>query len=39
VHSDALQAPEFRKPGTVIPCPLKLQNGCSGKDENMASLE
>ena len=39
VHCDALQAPDLRKPGTVIPCPLRLRNGCSGKDENMASLE
>lgn len=42
VHPDALQAPEFRKPGTVIPCPLPCplnrKKGCSGKDENMASL-
>lgn len=39
VHCNALQASDLRKPGTVIPCPLKLKNGCSGKDENMASLE
>lgn len=39
VHCDAIQASDLRKPGTVIPCPLKLKSGCSGKDENMASLE
>lgn len=38
-HCDAIQAPDVRKPGTVIPCPLTLKSGCSGKDENMASLE
>jgi hypothetical protein len=39
VQHDTLQALDLRKQGTVIPCPLKQQNGCSGKDENMASLE
>lgn len=42
VHCDAVQAPEFRKPGTVIPCPLPCpsdrEKECSGKDENMATL-
>jgi hypothetical protein len=39
VLSETLQASDYRKPGTVIPCPLKQHDGCSGKDENMASLE
>lgn len=39
VISETLQASGHRKPGTVIPCPLKQHDGCSGKDENMASLE
>jgi hypothetical protein len=39
VHYDALQAPDLQNQGKVIPCPLKQQNGCSGKDANMASLE
>lgn len=39
VDYDALQAPDLRNQGTVIPCPLKQQNGCSGKDANMATLE
>ena len=39
VDYDALQAPDLRNQGTVIPCPLKQQSGCSGKDANMATLE
>jgi hypothetical protein len=39
VHNETSQPQKPRASGTVIPCPLEQQNGCSGRDENMASLE
>jgi hypothetical protein len=39
VHNNASKSQKLRVGGTVIPCPLEQQNGCSGRDENMASLE